>query len=134
MSETQNHRVFEKRTVFNTTLEKMEAFHQDRAALGTLTPPPIFVQLHHDGRTSLTEGDLDFTLWFAFIPIRWLARHEAVPGQHGFAEWQVKGPMGYWRHEHLFCPKFQHRARQWHGAVRSNRGPRTKAMQKNRTP
>jgi len=104
MVEIQNRRVFEKRTVFKTTLEKIEAFHQDRAALATLTPPPIFVQLHHDGRTSLTAGDLDFTLWFLFIPIRWLARHEAVPGQHGFAEWQVKGPMGYWRHEHLFEP------------------------------
>jgi len=98
------HRTFEKRTVFKTTLAKLEAFHQDSAALARLTPPPIFIQLHHDGRTSLTEGDLDFTLWFGFIPIRWLARHEAISGVHGFAEWQVKGPMAYWRHEHIFEP------------------------------
>jgi ligand-binding SRPBCC domain-containing protein len=98
-------RVFEKRTVYKTTLDKLNAFHQDRAALSKLTPPPIFIQLHQDGRTSLTEGDLEFTLWFGPLPIRWLARHEAPPaGLHGFIEWQVKGPLKFWRHEHLFEP------------------------------
>lgn len=66
-----------------------------------LTPPPIFIQVHADRRVSLTEGDLDFTLWFGPLPLRWLARHEPLEGP-GFAEWQVKGPMAYWRHEHMF--------------------------------
>lgn len=104
MAETGNRRVFEKRSVFKTTLDKMNAFHQDRAALSKLTPPPIFIQLHNDGRTSLTAGDLDFTLWFGPLPIRWLARHEEMPGKAGFAEWQVNGPLKYWRHEHIFEP------------------------------
>lgn len=90
-----------KRSIFRTTLEQIEAFHRDPAALKKLTPPPIFIQVHADRRTSLTDGDLDFTLWFGPLPVRWLARHEAVAG-HGFAEWQVSGPMAYWRHEHSF--------------------------------
>lgn len=97
-------RVFEKRSVFKTTAEKLTAFHQDPTALGKLTPPPIFMQLHHDGRTSLTEGELEFTLWFAVIPIRWRARHEPVTAGVGFADLQLSGPMAYWRHEHLFEP------------------------------
>lgn len=97
-------RVFQKRSVFKTTVEKLEAFHQDRAAFSKLTPPPIFVQLHHDGRTSLTEGELAFTLWFAIIPIRWRVRHEPVTVGNGFADRQLSGPMAYWRHEHRFEP------------------------------
>ena len=43
-----------------------------------------------------------FTLWFGPIPIRWLARHEPGPTSHSFADSQVKGPLAYWRHEHIF--------------------------------
>lgn len=92
---------FQKRSVFRTTLEQIEAFHKSPSALKKLTPPPIFIQVHADHRVSLTQGDLEFTLWFGPLPIRWLARHEALPG-HGFAEWQVFGPMAHWRHEHEF--------------------------------
>lgn len=92
---------YQKRSIFRTTLEQLETFHKDPAALKKLTPPPIFIQVHSDRRVSLTEGDLEFTLWFGPLPVRWLARHEPVAGS-GFAEWQVDGPMAYWRHEHLF--------------------------------
>jgi ligand-binding SRPBCC domain-containing protein len=92
---------YQKRSVFRTTLEQLEAFHRNPSALKKLTPPPIFIQVHADHRTSLTSGDLDFTLWFGPLPVRWLARHESLAGP-GFAEWQVKGPMAFWRHEHGF--------------------------------
>lgn len=101
MAATSKTHVFERRSVFRTTLQQMEAFHRDPAALRKLTPPPIIVQVHSDRRVSLTEGELDFTLWFGFLPVRWVARHEAA-GARGFADLQVRGPMEYWRHEHLF--------------------------------
>jgi len=97
-----NTHVFEKRSVMNTTMEKMIAFHEDPKAMPKLSPPPIFVQVHRDERTSLTEGELEFTLWFGPIPIRWLARHEPGPTETSFADLMVKGPMAYWRHEHIF--------------------------------
>ena len=97
-----NAHTYEKSTVMNTTLDQMMAFHQDPKALSRLSPPPIFMQLHEDNRTSITEGDLKFTLWFAFIPIKWHAQHQPGPTPHSFADFMISGPMAYWRHEHIF--------------------------------
>lgn len=97
-----NARHFEKRSLFKTTMERMIAFHESSAAFSKLTPPPIFVQMHRDNRTSLTEGELEFTLWFGPLPVRWIARHEPGPTSTSFADRALKGPMAYWRHEHIF--------------------------------
>lgn len=97
-----NATVYTKRTVMKTTLEKLRAFHENPKALGQLTPPPIFMQLIRDDRTSLTEGEIEFTLWFVFIPIRWLARHAPGANPASFSDFMVKGPMAYWNHEHTF--------------------------------
>src|SRR6185295_17155917 len=95
-------RIFERRSVMKTTLERMTAFHAAPKALSILTPPPIFVQVHSDKRTSLTNGDIDFTLWVTFIPFHWIARHEPGPTPDSFADRMIVGPMQSWRHEHLF--------------------------------
>lgn len=102
MKPPQNARHFEKRTTMPTSMERMFAFHEDPSALAKLSPPPIFMQLHQDGRKSLTEGELDFTLWFGPLPIRWLAQHQPGPTPNSFADMMLKGPMAYWRHEHIF--------------------------------
>ncbi len=99
-----NAHTYQKRTVMPTTLDKMMAFHQDPKALGKLSPPPIFMQVHRDDRTSINAGEIEFTLWFAVFPIRWIARHEPGPTEHSFADLMIKGPMAYWRHEHIFEP------------------------------
>lgn len=93
---------FEKRSHINTTLEALQGFHEQPEALGKLTPPPIFMQVHRDDRTSITAGDLEFTLWFGPIPLRWHVQHEAGPTPHSFADRMLSGPMAYWRHEHIF--------------------------------
>lgn len=95
--------VFEHRSVMATTLDRMLAFHQKPEALRILTPPPIFVQLLHDGRTSFTSGDLEFRLWFGPVPIRWLARHEPGPTPTSFIDRMIEGPLDYWEHQHLFA-------------------------------
>jgi ligand-binding SRPBCC domain-containing protein len=100
----QNARVFEKSTIIKTSIDKILAFHHDPQAIRKLTPPPIFAQLREDNRTSLTEGDLKFTLWMGFIPIRWHAQHQAGPTEHSFADVMLAGPLQYWRHEHIFEP------------------------------
>jgi ligand-binding SRPBCC domain-containing protein len=94
--------VFERRSIMRTTLEKMTAFHAEPKALSILTPPPIFVQVRSDKRTSLTDGDIDFTLWMAFVPIHWIARHEPGSTPNSFADRMILGPMQSWRHEHFF--------------------------------
>lgn len=102
MNVPENAHVFEKRTVMKTSMEKMTAFHQDPKALSKLSPPPIFTRLHRDERTSLTNGELEFTLWFGFIPIRWIAQHQPGPTTTSFADLMLHGPLAYWRHEHIF--------------------------------
>jgi ligand-binding SRPBCC domain-containing protein len=99
-----NANVYEKSTVMNTTLDKMVAFHEDPKALSVLTPPPIFMRVKEDNRTSMTAGDLKFTLWFAVVPLQWHVEHQAGPTEHSFADMMLSGPMAYWRHEHIFEP------------------------------
>lgn len=95
-------RRFEMTSTIPGTLGAVLRFHEDPRALARLTPPPIVMRLHRDDRRSLSEGEIEFTLWFGPIPIRWLARHEPGPTPHSFADRQVKGPLAYWRHEHIF--------------------------------
>jgi len=94
--------IYEKSTVMRTTMDKMIAFHENAKALNHLTPPPIFVQLHEDNRTSMTEGDLTFTLWFGPFPIRWRAQHQPGPTATSFADRMLEGPVQYWYHQHIF--------------------------------
>lgn len=94
-------RVFEHSSIFATTMGKMMEFHE-KSGPAQLSPPPIFVRVHEDSRTSLTQGDLRFTLWVGPIPIKWLAHHEAGPSPTSFADLMIEGPMAYWRHEHIF--------------------------------
>ena len=94
--------VYAKTSRFDASLDDLLRFHQDPQALAKLTPPPIFAQLLRDERRSITEGEVEFTLWFGPLPLRWTARHEPGPTPESFADVQVRGPMAYWRHEHIF--------------------------------
>ncbi len=95
-------RVFEKTSLIHTTLAELTRFHSAPLALASLTPPPIQMRVRRDDRRSLTDGEIEFTLWFGPLPIRWIARHEAGPTPNSFADLQIKGPLAYWRHEHIF--------------------------------
>ncbi len=95
-------RIFEKTSVIKCTVAEITRFHEAPRALAALTPPPIILRVKRDNRRSITEGEIDFTLWFGPLPIRWIARHEAGPKPDSFADAQVKGPLAYWRHEHIF--------------------------------
>lgn len=101
-TQTVNTKVFEHRSVIPTTVEAMTAFHNQPSALRRLTPLPIIMQKLSDQRTSLTEGNLEFRLWFGPVPIHWHAQHEPGPTSHSFADRMIEGPMAYWRHEHIF--------------------------------
>lgn len=97
-----NVNVYEKSTTMRGTLEALRAFHEAPDVFGKLAPPPIFARVQEDNRTSLTEGDLRFTLWFGPIPIRWHAQHQPGPTADSFADLMLEGPLRYWRHEHIF--------------------------------
>lgn len=93
---------FIRRSVMPGTPEQMMAFHERKNAFSTLTPPPVFIQVKHNGLTSLINGEVDFIMWFGPIPAHWIARHEPGPTPTSFADRQIQGPLASWRHEHLF--------------------------------
>lgn len=95
-------RIFEHRSILPATVEAVEAFHNHPKAFQRLTPPPIIIQVHRRELTSLQDGEVEFTMWFGFIPIRWLARHEVGSIDSSFVDRQIKGPLKSWRHEHIF--------------------------------
>lgn len=79
------------------------AFHRRSAGMAELTPPPIIVQMRRAPQ-ALAEGDeMDFVLWLGPLPIRWLARIEAV-SPSGFSDRQLNGPFAEWIHQHRFNP------------------------------
>ena len=97
-----NAHTFEHSSVIPTTLDEMIRFHEAPQAFAWLTPPPIFAQVHRRELKSLTDGELEFTLWFLVVPVRWLARHEQGPTPHSFQDRMMQGPMAYWLHRHIF--------------------------------
>ncbi|MEO8394753.1 MAG: hypothetical protein ABI700_17290 [Chloroflexota bacterium] len=95
-------KTFEYRSIAKTTMAQVMAFHHDPRTLQWLTPPPIFITLQRDTRTSLTSGELEFTLWFALLPVRWTARHEPGDTKTSFRDVMTRGPMIRWEHQHVF--------------------------------
>jgi ligand-binding SRPBCC domain-containing protein len=84
----------------NAPLKTVSAFHHDSSVLKTLSPPPIFTQIHHFD--PMGEGAIaEFTLWFGPLPIRWRAIHSNV-SINGFTDTQERGPLKFWQHTHRF--------------------------------
>jgi ligand-binding SRPBCC domain-containing protein len=95
---------FEHQSTFAATVDELKEFHSLPDAFKKLNPPPLFVQVLRDNRTSLTNGDLEFNLWMGPFPIRWIASHEPGPTKTSFVDRMVDGPHRYWKHEHIFEP------------------------------
>jgi ligand-binding SRPBCC domain-containing protein len=69
--------------------------------MAAITPPPIITQMRR-APAVLGEGDeMEFTLWLGPLPVRWVARIEAV-SVNGFTDRQLSGPFAKWVHRHIF--------------------------------
>lgn len=95
-------KTFQYTSIIPASLETVIRFHEKPSALRKLTPPPIIVQMVKDERKSLTEGTLEFVLWFGPIPVHWVARHEKGPVPTSFIDRMISGPMAEWEHQHIF--------------------------------
>ena len=88
-------------------LSRVVEFHSHADSMSAITPPPIIVRLHR-APAVLAEGDeMDFTMWLGLLPVRWLARIEAVSSA-GFTDRQIHGPFAEWQHRHSFVPVDEH--------------------------
>lgn len=80
---------------------KVADFHSRSASMAAITPPPIIVRIQQSPAV-LSEGDeMAFTMWLGPLPVRWVARIEAVSPQ-GFTDRQLRGPFADWTHRHSF--------------------------------
>jgi len=93
-------KTFEHRSTFPGTAAQVMAFYSLPNAPALLTPPPLFFQIRADRRTSIRDGELEFTLWFGPIPFRWLSRHEPGMTETAFVDRMITGPLRTWVHEH----------------------------------
>jgi ligand-binding SRPBCC domain-containing protein len=92
---------YQHRFRVNASLDNVAEFHRRSASMAAITPPPIFVRVHR-ASAILADGDeMDFTMWFGPLPLRWLARIEATSPE-GFTDRQLKGPFAEWVHSHKF--------------------------------
>ena len=82
-------------------LADVARFHTNAESLRAITPPLIPIRLHSAPR-QMGEGDeTDFTMWMGPLPVRWVARVEAVSST-GFLDRQLLGPFSTWMHRHNF--------------------------------
>ncbi|MGB3694379.1 MAG: SRPBCC family protein [Spirulinaceae cyanobacterium] len=94
---------FQYSTLINAPVEAVWRFHEREDILQILTPPwqPVQVVRREGG---LDVGAItEFRLFLGPIPIAWLARHVECQEYRLFADQQIKGPMAYWLHHHLFA-------------------------------
>jgi ligand-binding SRPBCC domain-containing protein len=101
VSTTPATRRHEFRTVIPGTAAQVMAFYADPHAPVILTPPPIFFQIRDDRRTSIDQGEIDFTLWFTVIPFKWTSRHEPGATPTSFIDRMLTGPAAVWVHQHI---------------------------------
>jgi len=85
------------------SLAAVAEFHGKTASLAMLTPPPVIVRTHRAPAVQHAGDEIDFTMWFGPLPVRWLARIEQV-SDTGFVDRQVRGPFHAWVHRHSFAP------------------------------
>ncbi len=91
---------FDYKFTVDAPITAVSDFHHDTSVFKTLTPPPIFAQIHHFD--PLGDGSIaEFTLWFGPVPVRWKAIHANV-SKNGFTDTQVSGPLKSWHHTHTF--------------------------------
>jgi len=92
---------FSHRFEVAATLEDVGRFHRRGESLAAITPPIVPIS-GVEAPASIGEGDqMEFTLWFGPLPVRWVARITET-GPHGFVDEQIRGPYASWVHRHSF--------------------------------
>lgn len=85
----------------NAPLATVATFHRRSASMASITPPPIFVDVHRASSVLAEGDDMEFTMWMGPLPIHWVARIEEV-SPTGFVDRQIVGPFKQWIHRHRF--------------------------------
>ena len=76
-------------------------------ALQRLTPPLLQMRLVADGRSCLTEGNVEFRIGPGPLALCWLTRHGAGPAARSFSDRMIDGPFASREHQHVLEPLAQ---------------------------
>jgi len=82
-------------------LETVTDFHTQSASMAAITPPPVMVRVHSAPAVLGENDEMEFTMWLGPLPVRWLAKIEAVTA-NGFIDRQITGPFRKWVHRHSY--------------------------------
>ncbi|MBW7883061.1 MAG: cyclase [Caldilineaceae bacterium] len=94
---------YHHRFVVQAPLAVVAAFHSQSASMGAITPPPLVIRVHRAPEIMRAGDVMDFTMWFGFLPVRWVARIEEFT-ERRFVDRQLSGPFARWEHVHAFEP------------------------------
>ncbi len=94
---------YHHRFLVNAPIADVAAFHGRSASMAAITPPPIIVRMERASATLHDGDEMAFTMWLGPLPVRWVARIEAV-SPHGFTDRQLSGPFAEWVHRHSYVP------------------------------
>jgi ligand-binding SRPBCC domain-containing protein len=96
---------FVKESLIRATPERVFAFHEQRDALRTLTPPWETSRVVRAARISEVGSEAVVeTRLFRVVPVRWVARHTKYDPPRSFEDVQERGPFRRWRHRHVITP------------------------------
>ena len=86
-------------------LDELFPFFADAANLAEITPPWLGFRIRTPLPIEMRTGAMiQYRIFLAGWPVRWLTRIEKWNPPHSFVDVQEKGPYAYWEHTHEFHP------------------------------
>lgn len=86
-------------------LEEVHAFFQDPRNLARITPPWLqFRILHPEGVRMERGAQIDYTIRWLGLPLRWRTVISDYNPPRSFEDTQARGPYSLWVHRHVFRP------------------------------
>lgn len=86
-------------------LDRTFAAFEDPRNLARITPRWLRFEIRSTDRLDMQAGlEIDYTIRWIGLPMRWRSVIAAYHPPHRFVDEQVIGPYAYWRHLHEFTP------------------------------
>jgi ligand-binding SRPBCC domain-containing protein len=95
---------FVHQTRFPATPEAVFAFHERDDILSLLMPPWHKVQVISRTGGLKIGARVELRMLLGPFFVTWIAVHTGYEHNRLFVDEQQKGPMKYWRHQHIFQP------------------------------
>jgi ligand-binding SRPBCC domain-containing protein len=87
-------------------IETVFAFFAESANLEQLTPPWLRFHIKSTKPVEMNAGtQIEYRVRWHGVPVRWVAEIAEWEPPLEFADHQLRGPLAYWHHLHMFEPE-----------------------------